>query len=64
MDLRYSLIDAHMGHGNTERPSEVIDRLGIKYEKWESHPVADQIILRDCSDVPDVLPPWITAINK
>ena len=64
MDLRYSLLTAHYEYNNTERPSEVIDRLGIKYGRWESHPIADQIILRDCSEVPDTLPGWITKIKK
>lgn len=62
-DIRYNLMDAHMLHNNTERPSKVIERLGIKYERWESHPIADQIILRDCSDIPENLPAWVTVIE-
>lgn len=64
IDIRYNLLVAHMDHGNTDRPSDVIDRLGIKYKRWESHPIADQIILRDCSDVPDSLPEWITILGE
>ncbi len=64
VDIRYSLMDAHMVHGNTERPSAVIDRLGIEYDKWEPHPIADQIILKGCTNVPSELPPWITIIGE
>lgn len=64
VDIRYEQLVAHIEHGNTERPSDVIDRLGIKYKRWESHPIADQIILRDCSDVPEDLPEWITIIGE
>ena len=63
IDLRYNLMDAHMLYDNTERPSKVIERLGIKYERWEPHPIADQIILRGCSNVPEKLPDWIKIIK-
>lgn len=61
VDLRYNLMDANYS-GNFERPAKVIENLGITFDKWESHPIADQIWIKGCENVPDNLPSFITRM--
>jgi hypothetical protein len=35
------------------------ERNGMRWERWEGQPIADQIKLHGCTNVPDDLPPWV-----
>jgi len=32
---------------------------GLKWQRWEAQPIADQVKLHGCTNVPPVLPPWL-----
>lgn len=34
-------------------------KLGIRWAMWEAQPIADQIKITGCTNVPKELPPWI-----
>jgi len=34
---------------------------GVKYQRWEAHPIADQIHVFGCQNVPDKLPDGVSA---
>ena len=34
------------------------ERKGMTW-KWETQPLADQVKLKNCTNVPAVLPPWV-----
>jgi hypothetical protein len=36
-----------------------LSALGITYARWEPQPIADQIKLHGCTNVPDDLPNWL-----
>jgi hypothetical protein len=38
---------------------ECIADLGIQYQRWEPQPIADQIKLVDCHNIPKTLPDWM-----
>jgi hypothetical protein len=61
--LRYCLIGA-LKAGVCEHPQIDVTRLGITFEEYEGIPIADIIILRGCTNVPEVLPPYIREIKE
>lgn len=56
--LFYDLNEAH-DRGERRHPADVLKELGITYTEYEGQPIADQIKLHGCTNVPDTLPPWI-----
>lgn len=62
INLTYCLIGAAMS-GVKKKPYQVMQELGIKYERWEAWPICDQIRIYECSNVPEVLPDFI-SINE
>lgn len=60
MNLRYSLLDAEDA-GERRMPSIVIEELGIKYTRWESHPICEQIWLINVDEatLPKPLPSYL-----
>jgi hypothetical protein len=48
--------------GDDRTPADVVRELGLRYARWESHPIADQIHLInvDESSLPASLPSFIT----
>lgn len=56
--LTYCLNDA-FDVAEYRKPSEVLKELGIVWKTWESQPIADQIKLSGCENVPEKLPPFI-----
>ncbi len=46
-------------NGELRRPHDVVKALGIAYERWEPQPIADQIKLHGCTNVPAELPSFI-----
>lgn len=40
-------------------PSTALARLGITWDRWQDHSVADQVHLLDCRNVPAQLPQWL-----
>ena len=39
-----------------DNPSQIAMELGITYKRHEASPIADLVVLRDCSNVPEKLP--------
>ena len=56
--LIYWLIGAYE-ENEMRHPSIVLKELGISYKEYIGQPIADQIQLFGCSNVPDKLPPYI-----
>ena len=52
--------------GERRMPNEVVKELGIRYGRWESHPIADQIHLINVeeSSLPQTLPRYMTLFPK
>jgi hypothetical protein len=44
MKIRIFLLDMQ-DTGERRTPSEIVEEMGIRYARWESHPIADQIHL-------------------
>ena len=58
MKLIYWLVGASL-EGEDRHPAIVLNELGIEYEEYVGQPIADQIQLFGCTNVPDVLPDYI-----
>lgn len=65
-DLRYCLRESHNAGGFDRAPVKVITALGIAYENADCSmaSLAECVIFRGCSNVPNNLPPFITIITR
>jgi hypothetical protein len=47
--------------GERRLPNEVVKELGLRYARWETHPIADQIHLIDVDEksLPAVMPSFL-----
>lgn len=61
--LRFDLIGQYYDGDFKEHPSEVINKLGIKYMFWIPQTIADQIWLLGCYSVQKELPSYITELK-
>ena len=50
--------------GMTIHPLEAFRALGISCEEAEPQPMADQWMLRGCTNLPEVLPVWLEVVGK
>lgn len=61
--LIYDLYGADLA-GEKRNPASVLTQLGISWRRWEAQPIADQIMILDCSGVPAELPTFIRRSSR
>jgi hypothetical protein len=56
--LRFDTITAYENN-KVEHPATILERLGIRYTKWEGAPIGDCVFI-EVDKIPESLPPYIT----